>query len=128
MGHIQLDSSFHKDIQWFLAYLPHTNGIYITSPENREPVQLFMDACGTGCGELCQQKAYHKVFPEWVLAAQHPICQLEALNALVTVRRWVPSLKGRLVHPLSDSTMAVAIFQPDMGGIPSFRPMPMKFG
>ena len=73
IGHIKLDLGFQKDIQCFLAYLPWTNGIFIISQEMREQVEIFLGACGTGCGAMCQPEAYHMVFPDKVLAAQRHI-------------------------------------------------------
>ena len=73
-------------------------------------MELFVDAYVTGGCAICHPEAYHMVFLHIIIAAQHPICQLEALNALVALRQWVSRLRGKLVHLFSDSAIAVAIF------------------
>ena len=60
------------------------------SQETRDPVELFVDACVTGCGTICHLEAYHVAFLGKTIAAQHPICQLEALNVLAALRQWAP--------------------------------------
>ena len=37
--------------------------------DTSEIVDLFVDACVTGCGDMCQPEAYHAMFSTWVLAA-----------------------------------------------------------
>ena len=95
--------------------MPWTKGIFFMSPETREPVELYMDACVTGCSTMYHPEDYHTVFLARILAAQYTICQLEVLNALVVVRQWVPQLRGRLMHLFSDSGTTVVICQAGKG-------------
>ena len=71
-----------------------------------------MDTCGTGCSAVCQPEGYHVVFLARIIATQHPMYQLDALNAL---GKWLLQLRGRLVHLFSDGATAVAIFKVGMG-------------
>ena len=44
---------FHKDIQWFLEFLPSFHGIsYIHKPRVNDSQSLFLDACLTGMGAV----------------------------------------------------------------------------
>ena len=52
-GAIHLDSGFQKDVNWFLAYLPRTNSIYMMPQDNREPVKLLVGVCAFRAGALC---------------------------------------------------------------------------
>ena len=56
---IHLTSDFHKDIQWFLAFLPLYNGIsYITKTKIDHEQTLFLDACLTGMGAVWRNRVY----------------------------------------------------------------------
>ena len=78
-------------------------------------MEVFMDACKTGISAIYQPEVYHTEFLPQVLAKQHPIIHLEALNALVALRRWAPQLTDDLIQLYSDSTTAVTIFQVSRG-------------
>ena len=45
----------------------------------------------------------------------HPICELKALNAVVAVKLWAPTLVVHKVRLYSDSSMAMAIIQAGKG-------------
>ena len=56
---IHLTPDFHKDIQWFLAFLPSNNGVsYITKTEVDHDQTLFLDACLTGMGAVWRNGVY----------------------------------------------------------------------
>ena len=48
---------------WFVEYLPCTNTVYIIDEGHQEPVHIFVDACTSGTGALCQAEVYHTQFP-----------------------------------------------------------------
>ena len=85
--------------------------------DGRQPVHMcmYVDACTTGDGALCQLEAYYTEFTNSVLEVQHPICHLEVFNTVIAVSRWVPHINSRCVTLYSDSAMAVAIFQAGKG-------------
>ena len=53
--HINLNSEFRKDIQWWCRFLRVYNGMYMITANNwSSPGEVFTtDACLTGCGGLC---------------------------------------------------------------------------
>jgi hypothetical protein len=108
---------FQKDIQWFLRFLPFTNGVYLLDQSWREPVCIRVDSCLTGAGAVCVQlnQAYKFVYPVQVLQQNFSICHLECLNALAAIRVWAPQLGGRCVELMSDSTVSVAVLQAGKG-------------
>ena len=74
-----------------------------------------MDPCTTGCGEICQAEAYHIEFPQHIISQSHPICHLNAVNAVVAIATWAQKYNGKLLHLFCDSVTAVAIFQAGRG-------------
>ena len=48
-GSTALSSEFIKDLHWFYECIPSNNCIYIIHDEDTQPINLFVDACGT-CG------------------------------------------------------------------------------
>ena len=75
-----------KDLNWFNAYLPSTNGVYITHDDVRSPIHLCVDVCATGAGTMYRQEAYHAEFHSHSKGADRPIvCHLEAVNAVAVL-------------------------------------------
>ena len=64
---------------------------------------------------FCECQVYHTKFPVFILEEWHPICHLEALNAVAELQHLAPQCTGQLVHLFSDSAKAVAIFQASRG-------------
>ena len=67
------------------------------------------------CGAVTKMAAYHAQFPPHIMSEGHPICHLEALNAVVAIKLWAPSFSNCLLHLFSDNAKAVAIFQAGRG-------------
>ena len=61
------------------------------------------------------KEAYHTKFLPSIINEAHPICHLEALNAVADLHTWAPKHCNQLVHVYTDSAMAAAIFQEDKG-------------
>ena len=83
---IKLTEEFHKDIRWFLTFLPTYNGIsYIKKTEVEDSQSLFSDACLTGMGAVWQNKVYatpiHN-FGDLKLSIVH----FEMLNIMIALR------------------------------------------
>ena len=56
--------------------------------DNREQVELLVDACAARTGALCHSEAYQTLLPPQVLQEHHPICQLKTLHAIVVLYHW----------------------------------------
>ena len=112
---IALSHQFRKDLAWFRQYLPQTTGVFLIHEDSTAPISLFVDACTTGCRAVIAGQAYHKVSPPPTSSTKICLSHLEALNALVVVKVWVPHFRGHLVHLFSDNATAVAIFQTGRG-------------
>ena len=63
-------------------------------------------------------QAYHVQFPSYRLMADHPICYLEAINAIAAIKMWARHLKNQLVHLYWDNEMAITIVQAGRGRDP----------
>ena len=85
---IQLTPDFHKDIQWFLEFLPSFNGVsYIHKPSIDDSQSLFLDACLTGMGAVWRDRVYATPIhscPELNLTIVH----LEMLNIVIALQLW----------------------------------------
>ena len=85
---IQLTFDFHKDIQWFLAFLPSYNGIsYITKTKIDHEQTLFLDACLTGMGAVWRNRVYATPIHNCG-DLKLTIVNLEMMNIVVTLRVW----------------------------------------
>ena len=47
------------------------------------------------------------------MAEDHPICHMEAVNAVAAIQTWASTIHGCLVHLHTDNAMAAAIFRLD---------------
>jgi hypothetical protein len=74
-----------------------------------------VDSCLTGAGALCEDQAYHTVYPETIRRQDHHISHLEALNCMAAVKLWAPRLAGKTAVLHCDSATAVAILQVGKG-------------
>ena len=64
-----------------------------------------------GAGAICRWEAYHTEFPGDILRDEHPICHLEAVNAVVALKTWVPQIQVSPVHLYTEYAKAMAIVQ-----------------
>ena len=95
---IYLTPEFHKDIQWFLAFLPTYNGISYISKTNIDPEQtLHLDACLTGMGAIWRDRVYATPIHNCG-DLKLTIVHLEMLNIVVALRVW-----GKMWHHGSSS-------------------------
>ena len=85
---IYLDHDFHKDIAWFLKFLPVFNGItYFKKVEVDKDQNLFLDASLTGLGGVWKNRVYATPvinIPNFHLTIVH----LEMLNVIIALRLW----------------------------------------
>ena len=86
VGVVKLSNKFCKDRNWFHMYMHSTNGVFIIHKDSRFPIHIFCYACSMGPGAICRWSAYHVTFPTNIIREQHPICHLEALNAVAAIK------------------------------------------
>ena len=83
---IHLTSEFHKDIRWFLAFLPTYNGVsYINKPSIDDNQSLFLDTCLTGMGVVWRDRVY--AIPSHNCGdLKLTIVHLEMMNIVIALR------------------------------------------
>ena len=87
---IYLNSEFHKDLQWFLTFLPTYNGIaYIIKSDIDEVQSLYLDACLTGMGAVWRDRVYATPIHNCGYL-KLTIVHLEMLNIVIALRVWGP--------------------------------------
>ena len=105
---IQLDQEFHKDIQWFVKFMPQFNGTTFFDPR---PISatLELDACLTGLGGRFGAEIYALPLP---VAYQHlDIAYLEMINILVAIRLWGHNWANKKVLIKCDNQAVVSILK-----------------
>ena len=82
---ISLDVNFHRDLNWFLKFLPYFNG---TAFFNHTPMRkvIELDACLEGLGAIYRNQVYSIRIPKNF--KNYNIVHLEMLNILVALRVW----------------------------------------
>ena len=94
-GEITLNLEFTTDVNWFINYLAGTNSVFIMDQDHRSPIHVYVDTCTTGCRAVCQAEAYHSESPASILQENHPICELEAINAIGRSNAGFPNSQHR---------------------------------
>ena len=82
---INLDQNFHRDLNWFIKFLPHFNGVIFF---NHVPFRMTieLDACLQGLGAICRNQVYAVKIPKNF--ENYSIVHLKMLNILVALRIW----------------------------------------
>ena len=108
---IPLTEEFHRDLQWFLIFLPKFNGVtYIDKPEIQDNITLYIDACLTGLGGVwCQQVYATPVSP--IIGKTLKIVHLEMLNVVVALRLWATEWAHSAVKLFCDNLAVVQVVQ-----------------
>ena len=106
---IKLTTSFYRDIDWFLAFLPKFNGVTYMSPLiGPEHDHLYLDACLTGLGGLWRDRVYASHLQ--IMAGEHlNITQLEMLNIVIALRCWGPRMAHRQITFNCDNKAVVQV-------------------
>ena len=85
---IFLTTDFHKDLHWFLVFLPSFNGItYIRKPEIAQAHTLHVDASLTGLGGCWNQEVYSTPIFD-IYNHKLTIVHLEMLNLVIALKLW----------------------------------------
>ena len=105
---IVLDQEFHKDIQWFIKFMPKFNGTTFFDPR---PITatLELDACLTGLGGRFGAQIYALPLPP--AYQQLDIAYLEMINILVAIRLWGRSWSHKKVLIKCDNQAVVSILK-----------------
>ena len=85
---IRLDSGFHKDVEWFISFLPKFNGdTYIRREAIPHCDTIHLDASLTGLGGTWGNRVYST--PVLGIPGFHlKIVHLEMFNVLIALRLW----------------------------------------
>ena len=85
---IFLSTDFHRDLNWFLLFLPSFNGItYIRKAEILQAHTLHIDASLNGVGGIWNQEVYSTPIFD-IYDCQLKIVHLEMLNLAIAVKLW----------------------------------------
>ena len=85
---IHLTGEFYQDLDWFITFLPHFNGVtYISRKPIDDAQSLHLDACLTGMGAMWRDRVYATAIvqiPNFILTIVH----LEMLNIVIALHTW----------------------------------------
>ena len=111
-GTESLSWGFKRDLSFFLALLPHFNGVRIIDKVDiHYQGSLELDACMTGCGACTDRQYYARQFPDSVIQGEHTIAHLELLNIVVALKVWKKQWSGLRVRVWSDNMNACLAVQ-----------------
>ena len=107
--HINLNSEFRKDIQWWCRFLRAYSGVsMITSNNCSSPGEVFTtDACLTGCSGICERYYFHAEFPEFITIQRLDINSLEVLTTVVALKLWGHLWRGLRLNGRCNNEVAV---------------------
>ena len=85
---IHLSDEFHRDIKWFLTFLPTYNGIsYICKHRLDNGQSLYLDASLTGMGAVWRNRVYATPIHNCG-DLDLKIVHLEILNIIIALKTW----------------------------------------
>ena len=106
---IRLTADFMADIEWFITFLPHFNGVtFFKKVPISDNHTLHLDASLTGMGAVWSNRVYSTpVFqiPNFELKIVH----LEMLNIVIALRAWGKYWKHSQVHIHCDNMAVVQV-------------------
>ena len=87
---IHVTGEFYQDIDWFVKFLPHFNGVtYISKKLIDDSQSLYLDACLTGMGAVWRDRVYATPIvqiPNFILTIVH--LEMLKLNVVIALRTW----------------------------------------
>ena len=109
VARIPLTEEFHKDLTWFITFLPRFNGItYIKKTKIMNHRSLHVDASLTGLGGIWGTEVYATpVSP--IVGQKLKIVHLEMLNIVVALRLWAPEWAHSTVKFFCDNWAVVQV-------------------
>ena len=108
-GMATLTPEFHRDLQWWEAFLPSYNGVSMMPWEDWSSPDgvAACDACLVGCGAWYQGKFFHSPFPHHISTQSLHINALELLTIMVTIKLWGHEWVGKRVTLQCDNMSSV---------------------
>ena len=106
---ITLTDDFHKDLAWFLVFLPKFNGItYIRKPEISQNHTLHVDASLNGLGGIWNNEVYATpIFNVYQTTLK--IVHLEMLNLVIALKLWAIQWAHSRVRSHCDNSAVVQV-------------------
>ena len=106
---IHLTSDFHKDLDWFLAFLPQFNGITcIKKPDLPYNHTLHIDASLTGLGGVWNNEVYASPIFN-IYGMDLKIVHLEMLNLVIALKLWARKWSHSVVRFFCDNLAVVQV-------------------
>ena len=108
---IHLTSEFHKDLAWFLVFLPQFNGTtYINISNIPYSHTLHVDASLTGLGGVWNNQVYTTPIFD-INGMDLKIVHLEMLNLLIALKLWAHEWSHSVVRFFWDNLAMVQVVQ-----------------
>ena len=100
-----------KDLVWWNKFMPTYNGVSMLDYGEWFEIDgvLSSDACLTGCGGICENLYFHRVFPSFIVDQQLHISALELLSVVVNLKLWGDKLKGKKLLIACDNLAACIV-------------------
>ena len=106
--HLLITPEIHSDLEWWLHFLPHYNGVSLILPPTFTPHIIVTDACYDGAGGHFGNYCFHGQFPTEIRdTSDFDINVKELLAIIVALRLWGPNMAGQCLLLHSDNQDAV---------------------
>ena len=103
---IQLTAGFHRDLNWFVNFIPKFNGTAFFVHQNIQ-YEIELDACLQGLGARCANQVYAIEIP--LNFENMGILHLEMINILVAIRTWATMWQGKNIRIHCDNQAVVSV-------------------
>ena len=108
---IHLSDEFHKDILWFLTFLPSYNGIsYICKHRLDQGQSLYLDASLTGMGAVWRNRVYATTIHNCG-DLNLKIVHLEMLNIIIALKTWGVKWRHSAIDIFCDNLGVVQVVE-----------------
>ncbi|XP_055340730.1 uncharacterized protein LOC129589861 [Paramacrobiotus metropolitanus] len=104
--HVTLSREFHADLQWWIRFLPLWNGTTSFIEPNWTDcasLQIFTDACGSGCGAIFGCRWFYISWPDSILCVQPHITWLEMAPIFFACSNWGSQWHGKRLTFFTDN-------------------------
>lgn len=107
-SHLHINPSVRADLLWFQQFFQKHNATAII-PHARIAITIEADACPHGGGAWTSTGLFYAHSFSSKTSKGHNICQLEALNYLIAIRAFTPSLApGSKIEVIGDNEGAIS--------------------
>ena len=109
---IRLSHGFKQDIRWWINFMAIYNGVSMikTSKWSAADKVFSTDSCLTGCGGICENEFFHRVFPNQLVGATNiTIVQLECITVMVAIKHWCGQCKGKKISIYCDNEAVCSV-------------------